>query len=413
MVNAHTWGINSAWAIFLAYYLSASSFPGATQFEYALIGGLSISQALLSSPLVAVSGRHLGTNVTMAIGTVLIFVSLFTASYATQIWHLFLSQGVCFGIGMGFVYIPATAVLPQWFSTKRSLAVGISTSGAGLGGVAYNLIAGAAVRNLGLQWTYRILAFTSLAVNGICAILIRDRSKASKAKGKTFDWREFGRPEVIMVIIWGFLSEIGYIVLLYSLPHFATSIGLSQGQGSVIGAIFNLGLGFGRPIIGYCSDRLGRINVAAFMTASCGIFCLAIWVPAKSYAALAIFAVLSGLGAGNFWGTVPAVTAEVVGLKRLSSAFGVICLPLVIPTTFAEAIGLSLADASGYLTSQVFVGFMFLIAASSTWLLRSWKLAELEDKALAEEQDQQTQRSKVSMTLRCFAPKRLFKLCIV
>ena len=64
------------------------------------------------------------------------------ASFATEIWQLFLSQGVCFGWGLGFLYITASPALGQWFSTKRSLAVGIASSGAGFGGLAYNLAAG-------------------------------------------------------------------------------------------------------------------------------------------------------------------------------------------------------------------------------------------------------------------------------
>ncbi|CAN9167638.1 unnamed protein product [Alternaria alternata] len=49
-INGHTWGLNSAYAVFLAHYLSTSAFPGATPLQYAFIGGLSISQALIVSP---------------------------------------------------------------------------------------------------------------------------------------------------------------------------------------------------------------------------------------------------------------------------------------------------------------------------------------------------------------------------
>jgi hypothetical protein len=55
-----------------------------------------------------------------------------------------------------------------------------------------------------------------------------------------------------------------------------------------------------------------------------------------------------------------------------------ICLPLVFPTTFAEPIALQLVSAKGYLSSQVFVGCMFLGGAASVWVLRSWKIAEEE-----------------------------------
>jgi len=359
---------------------------------------------------VAASLRHFGTNITLAIGTGLVFAGFFGASYAVRIWQLFLSQGVCFGFGMGFMYIPATAVLPQWFLTRRSLAVGIATSGVGLGGVAYNLIAGAAIRSLGINWTYRVLAFCTLGINGISSLLLRDRNKIVKPKQGSFDWRELGHIEVLLLIGWGFLSELGYVVLFYSLPNYATTIGLSQSQGAVVGALLNVGLGVGRPLIGYVSDRVGRINMAALMTVSCGIFCLSLWIPARSYGLLLIFALLAGFGCGTFWGTVGAITTEVVGLQRLPTAFGVICLALVAPATFAEPIGLGLVSASGYRSTQVYVGFMFILSASSAWLLRSWKITEIEDKAQAQE-DGRARRdtARFQAGLKWLAPRSLFK----
>jgi len=192
------------------------------------------------------------------------------------------------------------------------------------------------------------------------------------------------------VILWGFVTELGYIVLLYSLPNYAISIGLSAQQGSVVGAVLNLGLAVGRPVVGHLSDRLGRINVATAMTGLCGVFCLALWVPAKSYAVLLIFALASGTVTGTFWGCVVPVTAEVVGLKRLPSAFGMICLPLVLPTTFAEPIALRLVSTQGYLSSQIFVGCMYFVGAASTWALRSWKISDTEKDAI---QDQERRSS--------------------
>lgn len=378
--------------------------------EYALVGGLSISMAMMFSPLVAMATRTVGTNITMAIGTVFVFCSLFSASYATQIWHLFLSQGVCFGFGMGFLYIPATGVLPQWFSTKRSLAVGIATSGAGLGGVAYNLIAGVAIRKLGLEWTYRLLALCALVANASSAVLLRDRNKTVKPNKTLFDWRELGHVEVWLVIMWGFLCELGYIVLLFSLPHFATTIGLSQSQGSVVGAVLNIGLGVSRPLVGLLSDRYGRLNVACFFTASCGIFCMTLWVPAKGFALLLTFALCAGFGCGTFWGTVSAVTAEVVGLQRLPTVFGAICVCLVTPTLFAEPIGLELVGESGYLTAQVFVGCMFLLGASSIFILRSWLITELDKENGPQYNPSVRSRAvRLGPSLGILTPRKLFK----
>ena len=410
LINAHTWGVNSAWGVFLAHYLSHSTFPAATSLQYALIGGLSISQALFVSPLVALSNDKLGTKITLLIGTLLVSVSMLASSFATQIWHLFLSQGACFGYGMGLLYITASAALPQWFLKRRSLAVGIASSGAGFGGLAYNLGAGAGVEALGLRWTYRVLAISTLIVNTGSSLLLKDRNKAVQPLKQAFAIREFGHISVLLLVIWGFTTELGYITLLYSLPHYAVSIGLSAQQGSVVAAVLNLGLAFGRPAVGYWSDRFGRINMAATMTGLCGLFCLAIWVPAKTYPVLLVFALTSGTVTGTFWGCVVPVTVEIVGLRRLPSSFGMICLALVLPSTFAEPIALQLVSTRGFVSSQVFVGCMFLAGAASMWALRSWKIWD-DDKEVRQRETQQSDRvdSRLRHSNVWLTPDRLLK----
>ena len=378
-INAHTFGVNSAWGVFLAHFLSRSTFEGATHLQYALIGGLAISQALVVSTIVAKTNERLGIRFSLFPGTLLVSASMLAASYSTKVWHLFLSQGVCFGFGMGFLYITASAVLPQWFSKRRSLAVAIAASGAGIGGLAFNLGVGAGIESLGWEKTYIVLAVTTLVMNLSCSILMKDRNRLIMPHKRSFDLRQLGHISTWLIIIWGWFTELGYVTLLYSLPNYAMSIGLTAHQGSVVGAMLNLGLALGRPPIGYWSDTFGRINVAICMTALCGIFCLAIWVPAKSYAVLIVFALASGTVTGTFWATVVPVTAEIVGMQRLPLAFGMICLSLVLPTTFAEGIALELVSTSGYLTAQVFVGCMYLLGAASIWGLRSWKIRELDE----------------------------------
>lgn len=115
MIEANTWGVNSCWGIFLDRYMTWDTFREATSFEYAMIGGLSISQALLVSPLTAALQKRIGTRLTMLLGAALVFAGVFSASAATQIWHLFMSFAFCFGWGMGLVYIPVrNSALASW-----------------------------------------------------------------------------------------------------------------------------------------------------------------------------------------------------------------------------------------------------------------------------------------------------------
>ena len=259
--------------------------------------------------------------------------ALIGASYATQMWHMFLSFGLCFGWGLGFFNLSTVGIIPQWFSTKRSLANGISTSGVGVGGIIYSLGTSAMIQNIGLAWTWRLLAITSGAVTLICTLLIRDRNKAVTPNQTGFDVQMFRRPELCLFFGWGFFSEMGYVVLWFSLPAYASSIGLSAQQGSVIGALLNVGLVVGRPIIGYLSDRKGRINIATLMTALCGALCLFMWIFAKGFPLMCAFAILVGMVCGTFWGTLGPIGAEVVGLRDLPSALSLTFLVLVFPAT--------------------------------------------------------------------------------
>lgn len=180
--------------------------------------------ALVVSPIATSTTRLFGTRVTLLIGVALEALALTGASLTHEIWQLFLSQGVCFGFGMGFLFVGSVGVIPQWFTKKRSLANGIGTAGSGLGGMMYSLATNAMIQSLGVKWAFRILGILAFTVNSICSILIKDRNKAIGSSQLAFDYRLFKKVEFLLILGWGFFSMLGYIVLLFSLPNYALSV---------------------------------------------------------------------------------------------------------------------------------------------------------------------------------------------
>jgi hypothetical protein len=71
LVNAHTWGLNSSYAVFLAYYLRSGTIDGSSPLGFAFVGGLSISISLLVSPVATWCIGRFGTATTLRIGVVL------------------------------------------------------------------------------------------------------------------------------------------------------------------------------------------------------------------------------------------------------------------------------------------------------------------------------------------------------
>lgn len=382
MINAHTWGLNSSFGVFLAHYLDNDVFPGGNYLSYAFVGSLSISCSMLISPVATTTTRLWGTKVTLGIGVVLETISLIGASFATQIWQLFLSQGVCFGLGMGFMFVGSVGIVPQWFTTRRSLANGFATSGSGFGGLLYSLATGAMIESIGLSWAFRVLGILACVVNTVCTVLIKDRNKIIGSSQLAFDTTLFRRAEYNLMLGYGWFSLLAYVVLIFSLANYARTIGLSALQAANVSALLNLGQALGRPPIGYFSDSIGRLNMATVMSFTSGLFSLVIWVFADNYGVLIFYALLGGTVAGTFWATVAPVSVEVVGLRNVPSALNILWLILVLPSTFSEPIALQIVDGTGsYLGAQLFVGFMYIAAAACMLFVRGWKIGEEDELA--------------------------------
>lgn len=161
------------------------------------------------------------------------------ASFTTQIWHLILSQGVAFGAGMGFLFTATVGLIPQWFREKRSLANAIGSSGSGFGGLTYSLAAHAMIENMSLAWAFRILAILAFVVNGACSFLARDRNKEVSAVHHPFHRELFRVPGFYLVLAWGFFSILGYTIVVFSIASYASAVGFTSNQGSIVAALFN------------------------------------------------------------------------------------------------------------------------------------------------------------------------------
>lgn len=127
-------------------------------------------------------------------------------------------------------------------------------------------------------------------------VLIKDRYKAAIGTiHSPFKVKHFNIGGFWLLIGYGGFTMLGHFILIFTLANFANHLGLDSSQGATVSAIFNLGQAIGRPLVGYLSDRFGRINMAAAMTFVAGMLPLVMWVFTQSYATLISFAILEGI----------------------------------------------------------------------------------------------------------------------
>lgn len=288
----------------MQWFLAHPDYVSGTYLDYALIGGLAASQSCLIAPLATTIHHIYGLKLVMGLGVLFETAALLGAAWSTSIWQLYLSQGVCYGWGLGLQYSSSTSVIPQWFSKRRSLAAGITTAGTGTGGLIYSLAANAMLDRFGPGWTYRILAIVQGVVSTLCVLALRDSPFGTASRNqerRSINFHIGKRYEVWLFLGWSFFSIMGFMVIWFSLATFSRSIGLSAQQGSIVTAVMNVGQIVGRPAIGYYSDAVGRFNIATAATFISGVLCLSLWVCATSYAAILCFALFGGSLFGTFW----------------------------------------------------------------------------------------------------------------
>ena len=331
---------------------------------------------MLIAPFVTILARKFGTRTPMLVGSILLAAGYISASFARRIWHLYLSQGVLVGLGVGSVWIPSIAILSQWFEKRRSLASGIASAGSGIGGLIFSFATQAMIDNISLAWSLRITGIIAGTMNMLATLMIRNRNKAIKPPQLAFDTKLLGRYDVLLLLSWAFISMFGYITVVFSLSDFARSIGLSASKAASVTALLNLGTAIGRPLVGVASDYFGRIETAGVLTLTCGIMSFAIWLPATSYGVTLLFVIIGGAIFGVFWMTIGPLCVEVTGLVELASLLSLSWMSIVLPTTFAEVIALKLRrpeSAHDYLYPQILAGLAYVVASGCMYELRRVK----------------------------------------
>jgi MFS family permease len=115
-------------------------------------------------------------------------LGVFTSSFARAYVPIFLSQGLCQGIGNGFILCPTMSLLSTYFAKKRVVAIALAASGSATGGVVFPIIAQQLLPRLGFGWTVRVMGFVMVANVAIILSLGRTRIPGRKSG----PWLELG-----------------------------------------------------------------------------------------------------------------------------------------------------------------------------------------------------------------------------
>jgi MFS family permease len=166
-------GTTYSWGVLQAELVDRGLAPAST---LAFIGSISICLlavfAMINSRVLSIVGaRKMGV-----VGVLFMGLGQILASFSTHnIAGLFVTAGVMMGVGVSQCFMVVSITPVQYFSTKRGTAVGIVYAGGGFGGAVISLSLEAGVRNLGVEWTFRLVGLLMLATALPAAWFIKER----------------------------------------------------------------------------------------------------------------------------------------------------------------------------------------------------------------------------------------------
>ncbi|KAI8069143.1 major facilitator superfamily domain-containing protein [Gongronella butleri] len=364
-------GINTSWCVMQAYFEENTykSLPNAMVI-LPFVGTIGMVFLNLMGAPAQILNSRIGCKFTLAIGTLCKGLGLIIAGWCNEPWQLILAQSVVFGIGASISYVVAMSSTPPWFKKRRSLAIGIVASGSGVGGVIFPLIMQPMNAKLGPAWTYRILGFVVLALDSLATVLIRERdapkTRVHKGFRDIFHFDVIKDVNFVLFCVGSVIGLLGYFVPYFFLPSYASYIGLSDAQGSALIAVSSACNFFGRVLIGYIADRIGKINTNVIFTVLGGLSCFLIWTFAWDYGTLMAFAAVFGLTCCSYFALLSPITMALVGAERFPSALSFLLLTNIISVfgpNIASAVEQGVGQTNPYFSYKMFGGVCYILGA--------------------------------------------------
>jgi MFS family permease len=304
------------------------------------------------------SDRYGGRRVALA-GGALLGLSLVLAGQATALWHLYLWFGFGVGFAVGAFYAPLTSTATRWFTANRGLAVGIVSSGIGLGVLTVSPLARAIIDVFGWRTAMVVLGDLAWLVVIPLSLLIREAPEregaaaagaASGAPAFTTGG-VFRSPTFWVLSITHFTCCAAHSGPILHMVSYVTDKGVVPMAAAAMFGISGLTSIVGRIGGGFVADRIGaKPTLIGGLVFQATVILL--YLPAASAPAFYALALAFGLAYGGVMPLYALVARLCFGEKVMGAAYGGIFL--------ISCVGMGLGSLAG--------GFVYDRLGSYAWL---------------------------------------------
>ncbi len=143
-------------------------------------------------PFVGGTVDRFGPRRVILLGSLILGMGLALSSLTNTWWHYYIFFGVITAVGVGLIgWVPNTTIIQRWFKVNRGLAIGIISSGIGIGILVCVPSVQYLISRVGWRMAYRIMAcFIPLIVAPMAITLLKKPPQMASPRDTRFSERE-------------------------------------------------------------------------------------------------------------------------------------------------------------------------------------------------------------------------------
>ncbi|MBN3276333.1 MOT2 protein, partial [Polyodon spathula] len=387
------------------YFKEIQEYFSISYSEIAWLSSIMLAAMYGGGPVSSILVNRYGSRPVVIAGGIMCAVAMVSASFGTNVIHLYICTGLIGGFGLAFNLQPSLTIIGKYFLKRRPIANGLAMAGSPvflcalaplnqflfdnfgwrgsffiLGAMLLNCcVAGALFRPVGAPLE-QIQKETDKVVSLLAGKEQQEKQDCCQKINKFIDLSLFKHRGFLIYLVGNIIMFFGFFAPIVFLAPYAKHLGIFLLS---ILAIVDMIARPGTGLIGNTKWIRPKIQYFFSFSVAFNGVCHLLCPLATGYSGLVVYAVFFGLAFGMVCALLFETLMDLVGAQRFSSAVGLVTIIECCPVLLGPPLGGALVDAfDDYKYMYYVCGAVMLFAGLFLFIMNfyNYRMLEKEEK---------------------------------